>query len=246
MSWPDAAPPGMSGEATVGTAREVAPGTAQAGKRSPGLKRLAIRIALTAISLMVWFWTQSLLGARTGEATTIGDGLHRLTAPVNSYLQNSPRTANALLIVSSLGIDVLGLCLLGSWVFAGKVRPFLGLAMLLILRQMMQALCALPSPPGMIWRYPGFPSLLVTYGVANDFFFSGHTAIAVFGAAELARLQKTWLTACAVLLVVFELAAVIVVRAHYTMDIFTGLLAALGVASLSDRVSRSITSRFSV
>jgi len=49
----------------------------------------------------------------------------------------------------------------------------------------MQAVCALPPPPNMIWHYPGFPSLLVTYHVANDFFFSGHTAIAVFGAIEL-------------------------------------------------------------
>jgi len=116
--------------------------------------------------------------------------------------------------------------------------------MLLLLRQTMQALCALPPPPGMIWHYPGFPSLLVTYGVANDFFFSGHTAIAVFGAVELARLQKTWLTACAILLVLFEVAAVITLRAHYTMDVFTGLLAALSAAAISPPLSRSIATRF--
>ena len=39
----------------------------------------------------------------------------------------------------------------------------------------------------MIWRNPGFPSLLVTYGTASDLFFSGHTAIAVYGALELAH-----------------------------------------------------------
>lgn len=199
-------------------------------------RSLALRIAITAVSLVIWFWTQSLLGSRAADANAIGDGLHRLTAPVNSHLQNSPRAANALLIASSLGIDALGLFLLGSWIFAGKLRPFIGLAMLLILRQIMQALCALPPPPGMIWHNPGFPSLLVTYGVANDFFFSGHTAIAVFGAVELARLHKTWLTACAIFLVLFEVAAVIVLRAHYTMDIFTGLLAALCVAMISDPV----------
>lgn len=36
------------------------------------------------------------------------------------------------------------------------------------LRQIMEALAALPSPPNAIWHYPGFPSLLVTYGVANE------------------------------------------------------------------------------
>ena len=107
----------------------------------------------------------------------------------------------------------------------------------------MQTLCALPPPSGILWHYPGFPSLLVTYGVANDFFFSGHTAIAVFGATELARLRKNWLTACAILLVVFEVTAVIVLRAHYTMDVFTGLLAALCVAAVSDRVSQWLEKR---
>jgi membrane-associated phospholipid phosphatase len=98
-------------------------------------------------------------------------------------------------------------------------------------------LCSLPPPPGIIWHYPGFPSLLVTYGVANDFFFSGHTAIAVFGAIELARLRRHWLTAAAICVVVFEIAAVLVLRAHYTMDVFTGALAAICVAQLCKKNS---------
>jgi membrane-associated phospholipid phosphatase len=89
----------------------------------------------------------------------------------------------------------------------------------------------------MIWHYPGFPSLLVTYHVANDFFFSGHTAIAVFGVIELSRLHRAWLTAAAVLLVFFEVATVLILRAHYTMDVFTGIVAALWVAHLVERIS---------
>ena len=58
----------------------------------------------------------------------------------------------------------------------------------------MQACVALPAPTDAIWHYPGFPSLLVTYGVANDYFFSGHTAIAVLAATELARPAARGLT----------------------------------------------------
>ena len=150
------------------------------------------------------------------------------------------RAANALLILSSALIDALGLFLLGQWLFGGSVRPFLGLFLLMALRQVMQAVCALPPPPNMIWHYPGFPSLLVTYHVANDFFFSGHTAIAVFGAIELSRLRRNWLTALAVLIVIFEVATVLVLRAHYTMDVFTGIVAALWVARFSQSVSPQI------
>ena len=219
---------------------EIAPELARVAAHSASWKPLALRIVITVVALVLWFWTQSLLGARPGGSDSIGDGLHRISAPLHDYFANSPRAADALLIASSAGIDALGIFLLGSWVFAGKLRPFVGLAMLLFLRQIMQSLCALPPPPGMIWHYPGFPSLLVTYGVANDFFFSGHTAIAVFGASELARLHKNWLTACAILLVLFEITAVLVLRAHYTMDIFTGLLAALCVATISEPVSRRL------
>jgi len=198
---------------------------------------LILRLILTAIVLTIWFWTQSLIGARTAPPSGMGDALHNVTAGYNAYFSQHSSAANALLIVSSALIDALGFFLLGRWLFGGSVRPFLGLFLLMALRQVMQAICALPQPPNMIWHYPGFPSLLVTYQVANDFFFSGHTAIAVFGAVELSRFRRNWLTISAVLIVVFEVATVLILRAHYTMDVFTGIVAALWIARLSERVS---------
>ncbi|PYU76477.1 MAG: hypothetical protein DMG49_01575 [Acidobacteria bacterium] len=200
-------------------------------------RSLLLRLLVTGIVLALWFWTQSLIGARTAPRSGIGDALHNLTAGLNSYFAQNSRAANTLLVVSSALIDALGLFLLGRWLFAGSVRPFLGLFLLMTLRQLMQAICALPPPPSMIWHYPGFPSLLVTYHVANDFFFSGHTAIAVFGAIELSRLRRKWLTVAAVLILVFEIATVLILRAHYTMDVFAGIVAAFWIASLSERIS---------
>lgn len=203
-------------------------------------QRLVLRLALTPGVLGLWFWTQSLIGARTASASGIGDALHNWTAGLNAYFAQNTAAANALLIASSALIDGLGLFLLARWLFGGSVRPFLGLFLLMALRQLLQALCALPAPPNMIWHYPGFPSLLVTYHVANDFFFSGHTAIAVFGALELARFRKNWLTVAAALIALFEITAVLVLRAHYTMDVFTGIVAALWAARFSERVSPRI------
>ena len=200
-------------------------------------RSLLLRLMVTGIVLALWFWSQALIGARTAPASGIGDAVHNLTARLNSYISQNPGAANALLVVSSALIDVLGLFLLARWFVERSVRPFLGLVLLLALRQMMQAICALPAPPNMIWHYPGFPSLLVTYHVATDFFFSGHTAIAVFGALELARYHRKWLTFAAVLVVFFEVATVLILRAHYTFDVFTGIIAALWVAHVSERLS---------
>jgi hypothetical protein len=203
-------------------------------------RRLIRRMVLTALALGIWFWTQSLIARRTAPAAGVGDALHTLTAGLNSYFYHSPTAANALLILSSALLDGLGIFLLARWLFGPSVRPFLGLVLLLGLRQIMQAICALPAPPNMIWHYPGLPSALVTYSVGNDFFFSGHTAIAVFGGIELARLGRRWLTIVAVGIVVFEMATVLILRAHYTMDVFTGLLAALCVARFAALVSPRI------
>ena len=201
-----------------------------------GGRRLVLRVVATLAALAIWFWTQSLIGARAPSAE-IGDALQNLFGGLNSYFWRHPSAANALLIISSAFIDALGLFLVAEWIFAGRVRPFLGLVLLLGLRQVIQTLCALPAPPHMIWRYPGFPSLFVTYNVGNDYFFSGHTAIAVFGAIELARFRRSWLTALAVVIVLFEIAAVLILRAHYTMDIFAGAMTGLWLAALCDAVS---------
>lgn len=203
------------------------------------------RTAIVAIGLGLWYFTQSLIGARMlipladGSIPTIssGDYLFQVTRPVNDYLHTHSRAADVLLITSSAAIDAVGVWLIVWSIFGPSIRPFVGILLLFGLRQLSQALCVLPTPDGMIWRNPGFPTLLVTYGVANDFFFSGHTAIAVFGAIQLARTKRPALAGLGVLLAVFEAATVIFLRAHYTMDVFTGALAAVLAALASERIA---------
>lgn len=196
-----------------------------------------IRALLIALALGLWFWTQALIGSRNFPGNGINDGLHILTAQANHYLAIHPRAADALLISSSACIDLLAIFLLGTSIFGPTIRPFLALMLVFALRQTCQLLCGLPPPDGMIWRYPGFPSLLVTYGVSNDLFFSGHTAIAVVGAVELARLGKHWLGILGYVIALFEISTVLVLRAHYTMDVFTGAITALAVSTLASKLA---------
>jgi hypothetical protein len=205
-------------------------------------RAFVIRLMVTAVVLVIWFWTQSLIGERSFPGAVIGDRLHTATAPVNLYLHVHPSAANGLLIVSSGIIDLLGVFLLSRWIFGAAIRPFLGLVMVLGLRQITQALVSLPAPPNAIWHYPGFPSLLVTYAVANDYFFSGHTAIAVLAVTEIARAGRRWLTGLGVLIATFEVLTVLVLRVHYTMDVFTGVVTGLYAAYLADCISVGLKS----
>jgi membrane-associated phospholipid phosphatase len=207
--------------------------------------RWLVRSLIVAVGLGLWFFTQSLLGSRSlspgddvgGAMLSRTDGLFVLTQPINEFLHARPEWANGLLIFSSAVIDVLGIGLILCSVFGPTMRPFIGLLILFAMRQLMQTICVLPTPAGMIWRYPGFPSLLVTYHVANDFFFSGHTAIAVFGATQVARIPRRGMLTLGVAIAALEIATVIVLRAHYTMDVYAGAITALWAALAADRVA---------
>jgi membrane-associated phospholipid phosphatase len=209
---------------------------------------MAARALLIAVGLGLWFFTQSLIGSRemaaeapvAARVLTRSDGLFGLLEPIHRFLDGSPGAADALLIVSSAGIDLLGLFIIASAIAGSTFRPFLGLIAVFALRQLAQAACPLPPPEGMIWRFPGVPSALVTYGVANDFFFSGHTAIAFFGAAEIARRRFRGAAVLGAAVAVFEAGAVLALRAHYTMDVLAGAAVALFVAAVIDLPARRL------
>lgn len=190
---------------------------------------LVILTRLLAVAAMVaiWHWSQGLIGKRGLNSEGIGDKIHDWMTPLHRFLESSPLAVRLLLISSSLGIDLLGLSVLYHGIFGPTIGPIVGLALLLALRQSAQYLTALPPPPGMIWRDPGVPSLFVTYGVANDLFFSGHTALAVFGALTVASMGIPQLAWVALAVGLYEVFTVLALRAHWTMDVYAGAVTAL-------------------
>jgi hypothetical protein len=197
---------------------------------------IGIRIGFVVAGIGAWYWSQAVLGKRVPKVkheVPLTDGIHFLTARFHERYFTNTAAGNRLLIASSLVIDLIGAYMLCSAIFGVSIRPYLGLVLLFALRQICQMLCPLPAPEGMVWRYPGVPAILVTYGTANDLFFSGHTAIAVYGAATLAGHWGTWGLVIGATIAVFEALTVIILRAHYTMDVFTGIICALWVYSVS-------------
>src|SRR3954466_7650244 len=206
----------------------------------PPITIIAIRIGLVIAGIALWFVTQALLAKRVPKVAyevPLTDGIHVLTARIHKRYFTNIAAGNRLLIGSSLVIDLLGAYLIGSAIFGVSIRPYLGLVMVFALRQICQMLCPLPAPSRMVWRYPGVPAVLVTYGTANDLFFSGHTAIAVYGAATLAGHWGPLGLAMGLSIAFFEAITVLVLRAHYTMDVFTGIVCALWVYTLGGTIA---------
>jgi hypothetical protein len=208
---------------------------------NPALKKQwPLRLILVILGMGLWFFTQWLISTKKHAGTNIGDIVHDSTASWNQYLHEHAGAANALLISSSTVINLLAAFIFIRAIFGPSLRPFIGLVILFALRQLSQATTSLPVPEGIIWRDPGFPGGLVTYSVGNDFFFSGHTAIAVFGAIELARLQGKHWKILGLLIALFEIATVLILRAHYTLDVIAGIFAAIMVALLMNQIGPAI------
>ena len=189
-------------------------------------KFIGIRAAIVAGGIVIWFWTQSLIGKKAAATDGIGDLIHDLTARWHAQLTANTRAANMVLIISSLVIDLTSLALIGAAIFGHTFTPFVAIIAAFSMRQVCMGFITLPPPRGFIWRDPGFPTLLVTYDVGNDLFFSGHTALAVLGAIHAAHAGPLWLAITAGIIALAEALVVLILRAHYTLDVVAGAFAA--------------------
>ncbi len=198
---------------------------------------ILLRVLVIAGALVVWFWTQKLIARQSAGMVGIGDASHRLTVGLHQYFSRNAKAADRALIISSLCIDALGLSLIAISIFGPTFAPFIGILIVFSLRQVSQLCCTLPPPPGIIWRDPGFPTALVTYDVGNDFFFSGHTALAVLSAIGICQIAPWWLGVTVILIALGEALIVLILRAHYAMDVITGAFAAWFAADIAGRIA---------
>jgi uncharacterized membrane protein YecN with MAPEG domain len=120
----------------------------------------------------------------------------------------------------------------------------LAFCMVMTARQLSQFTVELPIPHNLWFEHPGFPSLTVNYEVKNDFFFSGHTCLAVMVTLELHKIfSRWWLTLLGCLLSVMQMLLVLIFRTHYIQDVIAGLFAPFFVYFFAKRLARFIDLR---
>lgn len=206
------------------------------------LKILIIRLILIIAGTAFYFLSQLALGNRLFPTFCIEDKFFEWTAPINQFLQQHPGWTGVLLGIDSIIFDVSVLFLLLKALFGPTFRPFVALLLFVFIRLIMQVLCPLQPPPDMIWHKTLMPSLFQTYGTINDFFFSGHLGIAVLAVVELYRMHKPKLVWLGIALTFFLFCILILLRLHYTMDLYAGIVTALFLEFVAQRFSRHIDS----
>lgn len=185
------------------------------------------------VLLYIWQCSQVYISENKVNTDDNGMGdrlLHNgITDQIHAVLTSENGTlAKLLLIVSSFLIDV------------HTVHLFLDRSHLrflicgMFLRQLCQYFTALPLIPGQYWEHPGFPSVFVIYGVGNDYFFSGHTYLAMCATGLLFQSKKRSTRIYAFLFALLEISTVVVLKGHYFMDIYTAIMTYFALRFISD------------
>jgi hypothetical protein len=193
----------------------------------------------------LWLSSQYLLERSRVVVHGFTDHSHQALAGVNLFLNAHPTLSNVILALSSFEVDVAALSMVAFFFIRRESRPLLGLWLILIMRQLCQASVSIPQPEGLIWRYPGFPSVVVTYGTSNDFFFSGHMALATLLATELmAQRAPRWKQLLAWSMILVQALIILSMRFHYITDVVTGFLAAVAATQLAEVLGSWVDARF--
>ena len=95
-------------------------------------------------------------------------------------------------------------------------------------------------PAESTFKYPGFPSLFVPYMATNDYFFSGHVSLPTIVAYNFYLESKQTLTIVCLLTAVYEAIMMIVVRGHYSIDLYAGFIFSAYACIISNHLCKYI------
>jgi hypothetical protein len=201
--------------------------------------------AAVVVLYAAWLATQALLERSRGVVPVFIDHTHQALARVNAFLNAHSSLSNVILAASSFEVDLAAFSMVSFFFTQRKSRPLLALWITLIMRQLCQSAFSIAPPAGMIWHYPGFPSIVVTYSTSSDFFFSGHMALATLLAAELtAHRAARWKQALAWAVIGLQAFVILSMRFHYITDVVTGFLAALAATRVADKIGCWLDRRY--
>jgi hypothetical protein len=209
--------------------RVIPKGTQNSNKTNSLIKRLLM--ALTIISL-IYAHNYLEIGPKSIELISKNteicnnDVLFQLTEHINTHFEQNEKQRNILIIISSFLIDfsVISYCMI--WIIECNTwQPMLNIGIFYLLRGLFNNIVMLKYPEKLLWDYPGFPSITVSYFNSSDFFFSGHVGINLITFIEFRNFNKKFFAYVSLLGVFFQLFTMISIRGHYTVDLIGGLIA---------------------
>jgi len=161
-----------------------------------------------------------------GVPECLTDLSHEVTQPINKWLSQNNGAKYALIIISSLFVDLTVLICAATWIiYAKNMRLIFAVATYFCFKIFLQEVFYFRFPDGFLWEYPGFPSLVVPYYKADDFFFSAEIGLCMIALLEFRTRKMTLMKFFTAFTIIFECFVFISTRAHYVIDLTTGVVA---------------------
>lgn len=155
----------------------------------------------------------------------IVDKLMDAAGGANQYILQRPLLRNGMLIACSFFMDIMFFATGIFWIFFGNSsRLIVSTLIFYFVRAAVQQMFLCPYPPFYSWDDPGFPSIVVPYGRSSDFFFSGHIGFVTICMSEWLKYNKYWVAFLISLGGVYTGFILLTYQAHYSIDLFTGII----------------------
>jgi hypothetical protein len=184
-----------------------------------------MRLLGLLVGILSIFWATRISMPKVPHSQCMVDRIFDMTSPLNDYFAKNPQVKDAFVILSSSLIDFNLLCfaiLYGLW--GTTWRPIVFAASFYAIRGFLQASTVLGFPEGFIWEFPGVYSVLITYVKSSDFFYSGHVGVMLFCGLYFHEHKHEWLAFYSIFCIACEAIIMVLVRCHYGIDIFGGLI----------------------
>ena len=211
---------------------------------------ILILILIRAVKRSIWYERFRLQGLNPA-AWCLTDPVHVALADMFLNLEQSPILRDLIQIVSSLLIDTAFIYNISVFILLHQTgRIFYAFMIFYISRAFIQGLFTFKFPIGSYWENPGFPSLMVPYGAASDFYYSGHTGFFILLIREQFVSDKSnWkIIVCLFLSMSVMIFTILLFKVHYaigkkwvtTLDIPIGMVAAYFCHSIAEKYSLNI------
>jgi hypothetical protein len=159
------------------------------------------------------------------DVDCIDDYSHNQLLGVNSYFNRNSTAKKAAMIGSALLCDIITLAMFCLWTVAGRTWRFpIALVGNYLCRFLCASLFKMKYPANMIWEYPGFHSLTVNYGSANDMHFCVHIALLMVIFLELWQLKLHKFAIVTFMTLFSQIFLILSLQGAYSIDVFGGLV----------------------
>lgn len=184
------------------------------------------------------------------EPESITDIPMDLTKSINKALNENKSNAKLLLIINGIMNDVFTiLSTLLIVKYTKGLSPFYSIVLYFLIKIFLGQVYSMKYPEGMIWEYPGFPSLTISYTKTIDFGMSGILGVNMILSISLLYIYRAnriciYLAIFGFLLVLFQYFIFTVLRSHYFLSLIIALLTSHYCTIISNYIDEKIQQRF--